>query len=443
MWIMKPTKTLSLLLSVWLVLIAFTGRPLTAQQAQARNDAGGGEDSDPVYPDKVRSRAAWEYVVNLPGYILYLPFWLVYSAVLPVIGWVDRSDFVPRLKDLLVSEDGKRMAFPVYESQYGLGLVYSQYGLFTPLSELEITGMMGLWWKRYLAVEVRRMALGGPFHAGIGARYMLWTDAAFFGIGNDSQEDDRTNFAHRQPSLWASVGLNLGKRLSGDFVFRFERNAVSEGRNPRFPSATDWPEDKGEALPGLDGRAEYLALDLKLEHLSLFHRERSAGGWALHGGASLYNQLNGDAYNFYKGYLDVTRYVHLFYGRTLAFRFAYEITRPFKDGAVPLYYLSRLGRRETVRGYTRGRFRDRDSALYSVEYMYPLIKRPEGRLNMNGILFVDWGKVSPDLFKDPFFKGYHTSFGGGLRIFDRKNLDLSLLLARSKDGYRVYFILNQ
>ncbi len=443
MRIIKATKTVSLLLAVWLVLITFTAHPVAAQQAPTQKDAGSGEDSEPVYPEKVRSRAAWEYVVNLPGYILYLPFWLVYSAVMPVIGWVDNSNFMPRIKDFLVSDDGRRMAFPTYESQYGLGLVYSQKGLFTPRCELNITGTMGLWWRRYLSVEVRRLALGGPLHAGIGGQYLLWTDAAFYGVGNDSQKSDRTNFAHRQPSLWASVGLDLGKRLSGDFSVRFERNAVSEGRNANFDSTTDWPQDRGETLPGLEGRAEYLALSLNLEHFSLILRERAAGGWALRGGASLYNQLNGDAYSFYKGYLDVKRYVHLFYGRTLAFRAAIEITRPYKDGEVPFYYLSRLGRRRTIRGYSRGRFYDRDSALFTVEYLYPLIKRPDGKPNMNAILFVDWGKVSSNLFKDTLLEGFHTSFGGGFRIFDRRNLDLSFLVAKSRDGYRFYLLLNQ
>jgi hypothetical protein len=443
MRITRAPKTISLLLAVWLVLISLTTHPLAAQQAQSQTEAGGGEESDPVYPEKVRSRAAWEYIVNLPGYILYLPFWLVYSAVMPVIGLADTSNFLPRIKDFLVSDDGKRMAFPMYESQYGLGVVYSQRDLFTPLCELQISGMMGLWWRRYFSVEVRRFALGGPVHAGIGGHYMLWTDAPFFGIGNDTRVSERTNFAHRQPSLWASVGLDLGKRLSGDFAFRFERNAISAGRNPNFESTTDWPHDRGEMLPGLEGRAEYLALDLKLEHFSLIQRERSAGGWSLRGGASLYDQLNGDSYNFYKGYLDVTRYIHLFYGRTLSLRAAFEVSRPYKDGEVPFYYLSRLGRRETIRGYTRDRYHDRDSALYSVEYRYPLIKRPSGSPSMNAILFVDWGKVSPDLFKDPFFKGFHTSYGGGFRIFDQKNLNLSFLVAKSRDGYRVYLLFNQ
>ena len=182
---------------------------------------------------------------------------------------------------------------------------------------------------------------------------------------------------------------------------------------------------------------------LELEHFSLIQRENGAGGWDISAGAAVYNQMNGDMFNFYKGSLDVKRNIHLFYGRMLTFRFATEITRPFKDGEIPFYYLSRLGQRQTIRGFFRGRFHDRDYALFSAEYRYPLIKRPSNLPSMEAMLFVDLGKVSPDIFKEGLFSNYHTAIGGGLRIFNRTNLDLQFILAKSSDGFRVYFVLNQ
>jgi hypothetical protein len=62
---------------------------------------------------------------------------------------------------------------------------------------------------------------------------------------------------------------------------------------------------------------------------------------------------------------------------------------------------------------------------------------------MEAMLFVDLGKVSPDLFKESLFRNTHTSFGGGFRIFNRTNLDLHIILAKSSDGFRFYLVLNQ
>ena len=434
-------KIIQTTIAIVLVLALLFPQSLAAQQTKAEESKT--ETTEPVYAEKVRSRSTWEYIVNIPGYILYFPFWLVFSAVTPVLGWVDRSNIVPRINDFLTSDDGSRMAFPIYESQYGVGLTYSHNNLFNPGCSLEMTGMMGTWWRRYFSAELTSYRLGGPLVAGIGAHYLLWTDAAFYGIGNDSNKEDHSNFAHRQPAFWGSLGMDWGQKFKSTVAFRFEKNSVSKGRNPQFPSITDWPDQTGQVLPALESQVNFFTMDLDLKHFSLNQRENTAGGWEIKARAAMFNQMNGDAFNFYKASLDVKRNIHLFYGRLLSLRFATEITRPFKEGKIPFYYLSRLGQRQTIRGFFRGRFRDRDSALFSAEYRYPLIKRPSNLPSMEAMLFVDMGTVSPDIFKESLFSNYHTSFGGGFRIFNRTNLDLQFILAKSSDGFRFYLVLNQ
>jgi hypothetical protein len=437
----KYIKIIQVAVVVILVLVLLFPQSLAAQQKQTEKSDE--ETTEPVYPKKVRSRATWEYIVNIPGYILYFPFWLVYSIVMPILGWVERSNIIPRINDFLTSDDGNRKTFPIFESQYGLGLIYSHKNLFKPGCELEMTGMMGLWWRRYFSAELTSYRLGGPLVAGVGGRYQLWTDTTFFGIGNDSSKDDRSNFAHRQPAFWGSLGLDLGPKTKSVLAFRFEKNSVSEGRNPNIPSTTDWPDRTGQVLPGLESRVDFFTIDLDLEHFSLIQQENAAGGWEIRAGATMYNQMNGNAFNFYKGSLDVKRYIHLFYGRMLSLRFATEITRPFKDGEIPFYYLSSLGQRKTIRGYFRGRYQDRDFTLFSAEYRYPMIKRRLKLPSVEAMLFVDLGKVSPDIFKESLFRNYHTSFGGGIRIFNQTNLNLQLILAKSSDGFRFYLVLNK
>jgi hypothetical protein len=448
----RHLSPLKLSITSILILAILIPQPLLARTSQSdssskssqeKKDSDESQQKKEVYPRKVPSRAAWEYIVNIPGYILYFPFWLVYTAATPIIGWVETSNAMPRVKDFLESDDGKRMAYPTGETQYGIGVTYKHKDLFRPDCNIIATGMVGLNWRRMLQFELYRYRIGGPFTFNLGAQHIMLTDANFFGIGNDSLKQDRRQFAHRQPAAWIAGGLDLGRKLTLLATFRIEANSISEGRGSRYESITGLPPEYLERLPGLYDKADFFISKFELRHDSLNRLGRRPGGWLIFLNASLHDQLNGEAYNFYKARLDLTRFQHLFYGRSLVVRAAAEVTRPFKEGEVPFYYWSKLGERRTIRGYSRGRFRDRDSILFSLEYRYPLLKRPGHLPSLQATLFLDTGKVSHDLFAEPFLKHYHTSFGGGFRIFNQKGLNLQILVARSRDGWRFYLVLNE
>lgn len=444
-----PLKSL---IAAFLMLAILIPLPLLARTDQAISSSKGSQEkSEPdttqerqkPYPKKVPPRAAWEYLVNIPGYILYFPFWLIYTAATPIIGWVETNNVMPRVKDFLESDDGRRVAYPTGETQYGIGVIYKHRDLFKPGCLLTATGMVGFNWRRMLQFEVERYRIGGPFSLGLGAQYIMLTDANFYGIGNDSLKQDRHQFAHRQPAAWLGGGLDLGAKLTMLATLRVEANSISAGRGSRYESITVLPPEYLQQLPGLYDKTDFFISKFELRHDSLNRLSQRPGGWLIFLNASLYNQLNGDGYNFYKAQLDITHFQHLFYSRSFVVRAAAEITRPFKDGEVPFYYWSKLGARRTIRGYSRGRFRDRDSILFSIEYRYPLLKRPGHIPSLQAALFMDSGKVSPDLFAEPFWKHYHTSFGGGFRIFNQKGLNLQILIARSRDGWRFYLVLNE
>ena len=434
---------LKLLVAALLILVLIVPQTLLAQSSQANRTSETDQDKKEAYPKKVPSRAAWEYIVNIPGYILYFPFWLIYTVTHPIIGWVEKSNVIPRVKDFLESEDGKRKAYPTGESQYGFGITYQQQDLFSPNCTIKATGLIGLNWRRMLQFELARYRIGGPFTFNLGAHYLVLTDANFFGIGNDSLKENRHTFAHRQSAAWLGGGLDLGKRLTMLVTFRAETHAISEGRSSRYESITQLPPELLEYLPGFYEKPDFFISKFELRHDSLNRLGNKPGGWLIFLNTSMYSQMNGESYNFYKARLDITHFQHLFYSRSFVVRAAAEVTRPVKEGEVPFYYWSKLGERETIRGYARGRYRDRDSVLFSVEYRYPLLKRPGHLPSLQAALFVDTGKVAYDLFTEPFLSNYHTSIGGGFRFFNQNGLNLQILVARSRDGWRFYMVLNE
>ena len=118
-------------------------------------------------------------------------------------------------------------------------------------------------------------------------------------------------------------------------------------------------------------------------------------------------------------------------------RIATELTEPFSDKQIPFYYLSELGRHETIRGFGRGRFRANDMILASLEYRYPIWRR------IDATFFVDTGKVSNNLADEFNTDNLEVTFGAGLRLFNRNGLILKTEFGRSDDGVRYYFSLNQ
>ena len=79
-------------------------------------------------------------------------------------------------------------------------------------------------------------------------------------------------------------------------------------------------------------------------------------------------QTDDDLYGYWKQTIDLTHHLHLFYDRVLVTRIAAERTQAIDNREIPFYRLCELGRKESIRGFTRGRFRDLDMLMGSIEY---------------------------------------------------------------------------
>ncbi len=80
------------------------------------------------------------------------------------------------------------------------------------------------------------------------------------------------------------------------------------------------------------------------------------------------------------------------------------------SGDPPFALLSWVGGDDTARGYFEGRYRDRDRILLNAEYRCNLYKF------LDGVIFLDTGRVAEDLFRDHPFKDLHFAGGLGARF---------------------------
>ena len=421
---------------------------LLAVQASAAVQTGeSGEraeaDTVLVTRGRMRSRALWEEIVYLPGRIVFLPVEYALKGVGATIGYVADTKLIPKVEDFLTSDDGRRGVKPTYSGRTGGGIQFYQKGLFGASSDrnvLELTATGGsLGQQRYqCTLEGIRFA-GGRIWSDLFVRYRKLPTEAFFGIGPGARLKDETEFAQTQTSAEVSFGTHLGLDIAIEALAGYDKTEIAAGDDPKLPSTVDQYTEI--ALPGIGEPVDMMHVRLALMRDAKNRQSHPTDGYEATVSGGWYRGGDGDRFGFAKYIVDLAAYLHLFYDRALAFRIAGELTEPFKDREIPFYYLSELGRRETIRGFARGRFRDRDMALASVEYRYP-IWQGRGDYRANFALFADVGQVSRDLVHGASLDDLQTGFGFGLRVWGKEGLAVTFEAARSDEGWRYYFVLN-
>ena len=416
-------------------LVAFQSSVRAQNASPVTENARG--DSALVKRERMRSRATWEEIAYLPGRIIYSPLEYSLKGLSMGIGYVDDTKLIPKIRDFLTSDDGRRGVEPTYSARTGTGIQFYQKGLFRTGSDrntLELTLTGGSCGRlRYQCTLEEILFADGRISSDLFFRYRKLPTESFFGIGPDSPRSDETEFAQKQTSAEVSLGTNIRSDLIAELLLGYDCTEID------FPStATQYT---GASLPGIEEQVDMICLRYALIKDSKNRPGNPTRGYEASLSGGWHQQLGDDRFGFVKYTAEAIKYLHLFYDRALVFRVAGEITEPFEDREIPFYYLSELGRRETIRGFSRGRFRDSDMLLASAEYRYP-IWGARDEYGADFLLFADTGRVSSDLLGEMAMDDLQTGFGFGLRLWDQGGVIARFEAAKSVDGWRLYFVLN-
>jgi outer membrane protein assembly factor BamA len=421
---------------LFLLIVLFVFAPITFAQTEGSSEEDRGAESNGPKPEKRKGKSTWETIVSFPGMLLYLPFEIVFEGSGALVSYIDKSKIVYRMNDWLNSDDGRRGVMPVYSARTGGGISFYQRDLFNDGSKLTLQATAGPKQRQRYQASIRGIQLGSTLHSGILARYQFLSDESFFGLGNESLEKNESNYAFRQTSAEITLGFKRNESFSFNAVAGYESDEIQDGKDKRLPTTTDPNLYTEETLPGLTKKLEFSKLQLALHYDGRNHPGHSTGGVELSLGAGVFNEIGNSDFGFWKASLDFSHYINLFYDRVLVLRIAGEITEPLSDKKIPFYYLSEIGRQETVRGFSRGRFRGNDMILGSLEYRYPIWQL------LDAVLFADAGKVADDIFDEFNTKDFHVGYGGGIRLWGPGGLITKFEIGKSKDGIRLYLVLN-
>lgn len=171
-----------------------------------------------------------------------------------------------------------------------------------------------------------------------------------------------------------------------------------------------------EAIPGFEGTTDIAQINAVFDLDFRNERGRPSQGFLFSSIAGGAPPQRGYAFGHYAA--EMVGFINLYKDtRILVLRAAVEGLHG-EDERIPFSELALLGGAYRLRGYHLGRFRDKRSALATVEYRYPIHQL------LSGHLFVDGGRVGRnyrDVFAAPI-GDYHFGFGGGFTVRTIKHL---------------------
>lgn len=440
----KKRGILSLVIALlfFICIISGTSSPLSGQVSKKNPEKEEKPSNRTKYPKKLKSKKTWEQIIDIPGKILYIPFLLLDEISKPVFSLVGVAPVAySKLVRLLISKDGKRGLLPSLSPRKGGGITLFQKDISQKGANLNISTRIGLRWRQYYELELDRVHITGPIYTNLKLFSLNYPDETYYGMGNGSKKDNKTTFAQKQAGALLTLQADLGHRTEITTLFGYDSTAISDGNKPDVSPISELPQWEIDNLPEIQKRVGLMSLQMQFSHDSRNRTGNPTAGWKISLKGGRFQEPGSGNYGFWKASTDITRYIHLFYGRTFVIRIASEFTRRAGSRKIPFYYLSELGRRRTIKGFSRGRFRDNDMLLSSLEYRFPLMRRGEKQLGLDAVYFFDAGQVSKNIFEDFSIRNFHVGFGGGIRLFSRNNVILQMLVGKSRDGIRFYLIL--
>lgn len=270
----------------------------------------------------------------------------------------------------------------------------------------------------------------GRFNTLIHAKYQYADEVAFYGIGNDTDEDDETAFTYTPISFGISERIDLTREFHIGGDFSYQTYDTEEGNSSRVPSLEEiFPI---EAAPGFEIDFTYLTANAFIEY-----DWRESPGYTTSGGFYRVDFTNYDERDDPEGFdftrLDIELIQHIPILRAnqgLAFGALVSITDTKGDDTIPFFLLPKLGGGSELRGFPDFRFRDNHRLLLIGEYRW----RPSKFMDM--AVFYELGKVARER-EDLDFEDLHSSYGIGARFHGPAFTAFRIELARSTEGMRL------
>lgn len=291
--------------------------------------------------------------------------------------------------------------------------------------------------KRYGIAEASLLLPGaihdGPF-AELHVRRRDFPQEDFFGLGGDSLDENRSNFALRDTRVRGTGGLRAGDFPGGGGDFTAGASvswldpSIGRGEDTRMPSTEEIfdPAD----LPGFVSQPRFIIIEPFVEYGNTDPPLNPTTGGRYRVSWARYDDRDFDSFSFNRWDVDARQYLpFLNRTHTIALRAWLSSSDPDSGHEVPFFLQPTIGGAYSLRGFRTFRFRDRSLALLQAEYRW--------RINefAYGAIFYDTGAVARR-FND--LDSFERDYGIGLRVGGRNGVAFRIDVALgSGEGTRL------
>jgi hypothetical protein len=249
----------------------------------------------------------------------------------------------------------------------------------------------------------------------ITAGYHNYPQDNFWGLGNNTRKDQRTNYLIEAFDTTTAFQMSFGK-FRGGISGGYLKINTGPGRDKDVPSV---PESLqlGPSYGHAGASLEYGALDDESDP---------------HKGGKYAFQWTTYASSFQRYEVAAYRFVPITATDRVGLRALTTFIHNSPTETVPFFMLPTVGGSDTVRGFNHYRFRDGDALVLNAEYRRPL------NAFVDAVAFVDAGRVFSRA-ADLGLSDLHYSGGFGARLKFGQRVLIGIDLGFSREGARLWF----
>jgi hypothetical protein len=267
-----------------------------------------------------------------------------------------------------------------------------------------------------------------PFYITLRHRYL--PEEEFYGLGPDSDLNDRTTYLQEESRFYLTTGYQITPHLVWVLNGGFQTNEIRSGKSGIYPSTEEIFDER--SAPSLSNPPDYLRWGTQV----FLDRRDVPGnphrGFMIALAYARFDDRTEDAFSFNRYGLDARAYVPLGSPqRVLAIRGAFLIDHADENHVVPFFIQESLGGSHSLRGFDSFRWRDEKLMLYQVEYRWEPL--PFWDLDV----FVEAGAVGgSDEALSP--SNLELDWGFGTRFKTYRDVVLRFEIAFSRETTRYY-----
>jgi len=248
----------------------------------------------------------------------------------------------------------------------------------------------------------------------------------FYGIGPNTSSDMQEKYLPVETRFRASLLRKIYKNLYIGPRYRVVYYEITETKAGRLLSYKIIPGSKKAFNSGIGAEIIWDERD------NIFN---PINGYYFQARILSYNRYLRSEYTFFTAIFDYRHYINFTDRNILALQLYMHIG----EGDMPFQLMAKIGGEKLLRGYYRGRYRDKNLAAVQAEYRFPIFMR------VGGVIFGGAGQVAPSITRMNF-TNIKASAGTGLRFTVNKQQRIKLRLdfgfydiKFAKDSYGIYF----